>query len=99
MDIFDKCERYTLPREVQAAGVYAYYRSISSPQDPVVQMDGEDVIMLGSNNYLGLTNHPRVKEAAKAARSCPCATTAMRVVAARPAMSPAKAMAVPARIV
>lgn len=63
MDIFDKCESYTLPREVQAAGVYAYYRSISSPQDPVVQMDGEDVIMLGSNNYLGLTNHPEVKQA------------------------------------
>ena len=63
MDIFDKCERYGLSREVQAAGLYTYYRPISSPQDPVVQMDGEDVIMLGSNNYLGLTNHPEVKQA------------------------------------
>jgi 8-amino-7-oxononanoate synthase len=63
VDIFSKCDRYTVSREVQTAGVYAYYRSISSPQDPVVRMDGEDVIMLGSNNYLGLTNHPEVKEA------------------------------------
>lgn len=62
MDIFGKCERYTVSRNVQAAGVYAYYRSISSAQDPVVRMDGDDVIMLGSNNYLGLTNHPEVKE-------------------------------------
>ena len=63
MDIFSKCDRYTLSRDVQAAGVYPYYRSISSPQDPVVRLDGEDVVMLGSNNYLGLTNHPEVKEA------------------------------------
>ena len=63
MDIFNKCERYTVSREVRAAGLYTYYRAISSPQDPIVQMDGEDVIMLGSNNYLGLTNHPEVKQA------------------------------------
>lgn len=63
MDIFNKCERYTLSREVQAAGVYTYYRPISSAQEPVVQMDGDDVIMLGSNNYLGLTSHPEVKQA------------------------------------
>jgi 8-amino-7-oxononanoate synthase len=67
VDIFSKCERYTVSRDVQAAGVYAYYRSISSPQDPIVRIDGEDVIMLGSNNYLGLTNHPEVKEASCAA--------------------------------
>jgi len=63
VDIFNKCEQYSVSREVQAAGLYTYYRAISSPQDPVVQMDGEDVIMLGSNNYLGLTNHPEVKQA------------------------------------
>jgi len=51
VDIFNKCERYT------------YYRPISSAQEPVVQMDGDDVIMLGSNNYLGLTSHPEVKQA------------------------------------
>ena len=63
MDIFNKCEQYTLSREIQAAGVYTYYRPISSAQEPVVQMDGDDVIMLGSNNYLGLTSHPEVKQA------------------------------------
>ncbi len=67
MDIFDKCDEYTLTRELRANDIYAYYRNISSPQDPVVTMDGEKVVMLGSNNYLGLTNHPEVKAAAAAA--------------------------------
>ena len=67
MDIFDKCEEYTLTRELRANDLYAYFRSISGPQDPVVTMNGEKVVMLGSNNYLGLTNHPEVKEAAAAA--------------------------------
>lgn len=67
MDIFAKCDQYTLSREVRAAGVYPYYRAISSSQDPVVVMDGEKVVMLGSNNYLGLTSDPEVKEAAAAA--------------------------------
>ena len=67
MDVFAKCDRYTLSREVRAAGIYPYYRAISSAQDPVVTIDGEEVVMLGSNNYLGLTNHPEVKAAAIAA--------------------------------
>jgi len=67
VDIFDKCDEYTLTRELRANDIYAYYRQISSPQDPVVTMNGEKVIMLGSNNYLGLTNHPEVKAAARAA--------------------------------
>lgn len=45
-------------------GVYPFFRTIRSGQDPVVQMDGHDIIMLGSNNYLGLTSHPEIKEAA-----------------------------------
>ena len=64
MDILDKCGEYTLTRELRANDLYAYFRSISSPQDPVVTIDGEKIIMLGSNNYLGLTNHPEVKTAA-----------------------------------
>lgn len=64
MDIFDKCGEYTLTRELRANNLYAYFRSISSPQDPVVTIGGEKIIMLGSNNYLGLTNHPEVKAAA-----------------------------------
>ncbi len=67
MDIFDKCEEYTLTRELRANDIYAYFREISSPQEPVVTIEGQKVIMLGSNNYLGLTNHPKVKEAAQAA--------------------------------
>jgi 8-amino-7-oxononanoate synthase len=47
-----------------AAGIYPYFRPIESDQDTVVQMKGKPVLMLGSNNYLGLTNHPKVKEAA-----------------------------------
>ncbi len=67
MDIFEKCEEYTLTRELRSADIYTYFREISSPQEPVVTMDGRKVIMLGSNNYLGLTNHPLVKEAAQKA--------------------------------
>ena len=67
MDVFQKCSDYQIHKEVRAAGLYPYYRSVSSPQDPVVTMNGQKVIMLGSNNYLGLTNHPAVKEASQAA--------------------------------
>jgi 8-amino-7-oxononanoate synthase len=49
---------------VRSAGLYSYFRMIESGQDPVVTMAGERVIMLGSNNYLGLTNHPEIKQAA-----------------------------------
>jgi 8-amino-7-oxononanoate synthase len=63
MDILQKCEDYTLHRELRAADLYPYFRKISSPQEPVVTIDGQKVIMLGSNNYLGLTNHESVKEA------------------------------------
>jgi len=64
VDVFQKCEDYNLTRELRAANLYPYYRNISSAQDPVVTIDGQKVIMLGSNNYLGLTNHPEVKKAA-----------------------------------
>jgi 8-amino-7-oxononanoate synthase len=69
MDIFDKCEAYTLTAELRKNNIYPYFRRISSPQDPEVVMEGAKVVMLGSNNYLGLTNHPHVKEAARAALS------------------------------
>lgn len=49
------------------AGIYPYFKSITSDQDTVVKINGKDVLMFGSNSYLGLTNHPYVKEAAKAA--------------------------------
>ena len=64
MGIFDKCTNYKDPDKVIEAGVYPYFRMIESQQDPVVMMDGREVIMCGSNNYLGLTSHPKVKESA-----------------------------------
>lgn len=62
-----KLSRYTAPQEAKAKGVYPYFREISSDQDTMVTMNGKRVLMLGSNSYLGLTNHPKIKEAAKAA--------------------------------
>ncbi len=65
MDIFDKCDASaTRAGMARAAGAYPYYRVITTPQDPVVLHEGRELVMLGSNNYLGLTNHPEVKEAA-----------------------------------
>ena len=63
-DIFDKCEKYTAARAAIAAGVYPYFHVIESGQDPEVIVEGKTMIMLGSNNYLGLTSHPKLKEAA-----------------------------------
>ncbi len=67
LPIFDKCRKFTLPEEIRAAGLYSYFRVLESGQDPVVTIDGREMVMLGSNNYLGLTSHPKVKEAAIAA--------------------------------
>jgi 8-amino-7-oxononanoate synthase len=67
VDVFDKCEAYNFARELRANNIYSYFRTISSPQEPVVTIEGDKVIMLGSNNYLGLTNHPDVKKAANQA--------------------------------
>jgi 8-amino-7-oxononanoate synthase len=64
VDIFKKCRDFTRASDARQAGHYLMYREIGSPQDPVVTMDGQKVIMLGSNNYLGLTSHPKVKAAA-----------------------------------
>jgi len=65
MDVFEKCfETAQRSEPIRAAGLYPYYRVISSAQDPVVTHDGRELVMLGSNNYLGLANDPEVKEAA-----------------------------------
>lgn len=56
--------RYDLPLQIKAKGVYPYFRSIESEQDTEVIMNGRRILMFGSNSYLGLTNHPRVIEAA-----------------------------------
>jgi 8-amino-7-oxononanoate synthase len=67
-DIFTKCtEDAERVRAARAAGLYVFYRTISSAQDPVVTRNGRKLVMLGSNNYLGLTSHPEVKAAAATA--------------------------------
>jgi 8-amino-7-oxononanoate synthase len=64
VDVFQKCFDFKDADTVRAMGIYPYFRVIASGQDPVVTMNGQQVIMLGSNNYLGLTNHPEIKKAA-----------------------------------
>ena len=63
-DIFEKCNKFNKAKELMAAGIYPFFRVIESAQDPEVILNGRRMIMVGSNNYLGLTNHPAVKEAA-----------------------------------
>ncbi|NCQ35666.1 pyridoxal phosphate-dependent aminotransferase family protein [bacterium] len=65
MGLLDKVRKFTAARELMAADLYNYFRVIESAQENTVRYKGHEVIMLGSNNYLGLTNHPRVKEAAQ----------------------------------
>ncbi|MCB0727647.1 MAG: aminotransferase class I/II-fold pyridoxal phosphate-dependent enzyme [Ignavibacteriae bacterium] len=64
MDLFEKCFNFTRADEVKAAGFYPYFRAIEANEGPVVKIEGRQIIMAGSNNYLGLTAHPKVKEAA-----------------------------------
>jgi len=59
--------KYDAPQKAMKAGIYPYFREIESDQDTVVKIRGKDVLMFGSNSYLGLTNHPKIKEAAKKA--------------------------------
>ena len=65
MDLFQKCIEFTRADEVKAAGLYPYFRPVEENEGPVVTIEGRKVIMAGSNNYLGLTAHPKVKKAAK----------------------------------
>jgi 8-amino-7-oxononanoate synthase len=65
MDIFAKCQQPSLPQQMKQAGFDAYYRVLQSAPDTEVVNDGRRMIMLGSNNYLGLATDPRVKKAAR----------------------------------
>lgn len=67
MDLFQKCRDFVRADEVKESGYYPYFREIEENEGPVVRIEGRDVIMAGSNNYLGLTGDPRVMEAAKKA--------------------------------
>jgi len=67
LDLFKKCFDFTRADEIKEAGYYPYFRPIEENEGPIVQIEGRKVIMAGSNNYLGLTAHPKVKEAARKA--------------------------------
>lgn len=65
MDIFDKCKNFTIHKTLIEKGIYPYFHALETKQDTEVVMEGINEIMLGSNNYLGLTIHPEVIEAGK----------------------------------
>jgi len=65
--LLDKVREFKSAAQIRASGLYPYFRTISSAQDTEVLIEGKKVLMLGSNSYLGLTNHPKIKEAATAA--------------------------------
>ena len=64
MDLFTKCHKFTRAREIKEMGFYPYFKAIADSDATEVTIEGRRVIMIGSNNYLGLTHHPHVKEAA-----------------------------------
>ena len=63
----NKCAQYRAPQILKEKGIYPYYKAIESEQSTMVKIHGKDVLMFGSNSYLGLSNDPRLKEAVKAA--------------------------------
>jgi 8-amino-7-oxononanoate synthase len=64
-DVFDKARAFNLSKQAKAFGLYPFYKALDSNEGPEAIIDGKRVIMLGSNNYLGLTRHPRVVAAAR----------------------------------
>lgn len=65
MDLFDKCFSFTRADEVKKQGLYPYFHQIQDNEGPEVNVEGRRMVMAGSNNYLGLTTHPKVKQAAR----------------------------------
>ncbi len=63
-DLFDKVHGFTAAKEAMALGIYPYFRALSHSEGVTATFEGKRVVMLGSNNYLGLTTDPRVKAAA-----------------------------------
>ena len=64
MDLFEKCTQFTAAKEAIREGYYPYFLPLEDTEGAEITIDGHRLIMIGSNNYLGLTTHPRVKEAA-----------------------------------
>ena len=69
MDIFTKCKNYSAARDAQASGLYPYFIPLTESEGTIAEYKGKSLIMCGSNNYLGLTTHPEVQEAARDAIS------------------------------
>ncbi len=67
MDLFDKCQEFTRAEEYQAMDLYPYFTPIQEAKGNRIKVKGQPMIMVGSNNYLGLADHPKVKEAAEKA--------------------------------
>ncbi len=63
MDLFQKCSSYDAVKILKEQDLYPYFHMLETKQNPEVRMEGKDIIMIGSNNYLGLTSHPEVIEA------------------------------------
>ncbi|MFO0755291.1 MAG: aminotransferase class I/II-fold pyridoxal phosphate-dependent enzyme [Byssovorax sp.] len=66
-DVFEKCFKFMTADNARSMGVYPFFRPLDFNNGPEAQLEGRKVIMLGSNNYLGLTTHPKVREAARQA--------------------------------
>ncbi len=67
MHVFAKCENYTMSRDLRDRGLYPYFQQIEESDDTTVVIDGHEKVMVGSNNYMGLTHDPRVVEASRKA--------------------------------
>lgn len=65
--IHDKTKAFSVAKQLKDMGIYPYFRAIESEQDPEVYINDKKILMFGSNSYLGLTSHPKIKEAAKKA--------------------------------
>ena len=63
MDLFKKCQDFTRIEDLKSINLYPYFHKLESKQDTIVEMEGHKTIMIGSNNYLGLTSHPEVIDA------------------------------------
>ncbi len=64
MDLFAKCQAFTAARELKAIGLYPYFIPLTGSEGPVAWVGDHRLVMIGSNNYLGLTTHPKVRQAA-----------------------------------